>query len=1116
MAKVPKYIPDTPHGDDFFKIHSQIAEMLQKTIVAEDVSKNSFTLGLLGSWGSGKSLTVGKLREKISVNQNILFIEFDVWKYVDTSLYRSILIDFEKDLRIKAGAGLIPESYKVGIKTTEGKNLHDVLYKSTQTATPEIKQADDSLSKLIEKWEKTPKGKIISFFTLRIANTFRVVGKYLISRSELFYFLLISILLFAFLYYYKSNIADFFPFLKDSYLKPVIKVLLFTVFGFSAIELFKESFKDLFKELLPKTNNNIIITSPPTFAQDQFEGIFKGVVNEISDNGNKKIVIIFDNIDRCESNVTIQILTGLKTFLDQKNCFYLIPCDDLRIKRHLTKTKRAEDDYLDKIFQAYIRIPLIEGDDKIIFIEKCIELADFELIKKDELKISQILTLAYKAETPRQIKRFFNDFISYYRLAEIVDPNKEILLKDIALFTFMIAIKQKWSEVENVILDNPNFFKELENYNGKLDIVPKDCYQFIDNCVSWIDHTVDPANFIYLKNSKNSSNQVQRIFIDNFNEFKITTPLIQQIEKYLSNLKTSNRFILFESGIERLKEIIESKNNEIEEHLLPDLFQVYFRIIMLHNSSETENKKQSFFLSHSNFIAKHIEKINTLDLNLIPNIEKQLCELIRKAEMSENVIELYNSLKNQFDINNIKLIFDKITYDEYIRLHQLAINTNKEKLITVLTPHTIEAIANTLSFNKDENLFIQLIDYLNDSDKINPTKLIISSKISQTFGQIQSHPSSHPYDNFILKALSALNSSDWSETDKNNFNTYLDARLQLFFTQGQNDLGINYCIEGIRNGIPIVQNYFVANGQPNLNGQNIFTPFIERVNEPVLEIGIDNAGIRDNILRISSAYNIQSKVFEKLNFDFIQRKIDLLIYNHAHWLIDLLKQYDIRKAQNFDVNLLDAFEKNVVEKYILTFPDLIYSQYVAVLDQLKNDQNKNHFIEKAVEHFRISPVANAPQIALLINKVNFEVETVMSKIYNNSKMQLIEIDNQELFKGLVTKLSGRDREDYLDRIFIKVNTDLKTPGQTKIILQSISSILSSEDLQNKQRVVVDLIKELFKPSREEADIKVGMELLKSLKNGNRNRNLGVDDNIKQLLNTENKSEALKNELKELL
>lgn len=932
----------------------------------------------------------------------------------------------------------------------------------------------------------------------------------------MFYFLLLTILLFSFLYYYKSNISEYIPFLKDSYLKPVLKFLLFTVFGFAALELFKESFKDLFKELLPKTNNNIIITSPPTFAQDQFEDIFKGVVDELSDNGNKKIVIVFDNIDRCESNVTIQILTGLKTFLDQKNCFYLIPCDDLRIKRHLTKTKRAEDDYLDKIFQAYIRIPLIEGDDKITFIEKCIELADFELIKKDELKISQILTLAYKAETPRQIKRFFNDFISYYRLAEIVDPNKEMLLKDIAFFTFMIAIKQKWSEIENVILENPNFFKELETYNNKPEIVPKKCYQFIEICVSWIDHTVDPANFIYLKKSNNSSNQVQRIFIDEFNEFKITTPLIQQIEKYLRTLKTSNRSILFESGIERLKDIIESKSSEIEEHLFPEILKVYFGILMLHDSSEAENKKQSFFLFHSSFIAKHIEKIKSLDVNLIPAVERKVCELIRETGASEDILKLYNSLKDQFDINNIKLIFDKVTYDEFIRLQQLALNTNKEKLITLLTPHTIEAIANGLIFNKEENLFIQLMDYLEGVEELNPTKLIISNKVSTLFGQIHTQPTVHQYDNFILQALSTLKKTDWSDTDRNNFNSYLSARLQQLFPQGQNDPAINYCIEGIRNGIPIIQDYFVANGQPNLNAQNIFLPFIERINEPVLKIAILDPPLRENILRISTAYNLQGKVLEKLNFEFVQQNLDLLIYNNPNWLLEMLKQHELLSTQVAAPLLLDAFEKNVIDKYITTIPELIYSQHVAVLGQIKNMKNKNYFLEKAVEHFRGSPVAHATQISFLINTINNDPENVLSKIYSNSKIQLLEIDNHELFKGLTAKLTGRDREDYLERIFIKVTSDLKTPGQPKVILQNLSNTLSSQDLQDKQRIVVDLIKELFEPSRDEADIRIGMELLKSLKNGNRNRNLGVDDSIKKLLDVENKPEALKNELKELM
>ncbi len=256
--------------------------------------------------------------------------------------------------------------------------LHAILYKSTQVATPKLDIAEDWISKLCHKWNnKSNFGKVGSFLLLTPLSVIWSTLKYIFTRGKLFYFLIFTGILFSYAFYYRSNIEALMPFLNDKYLKPIFRYLAFSVLGLSALELIKESFKDLFKEMLPKTNNNVIITSPPTFAQDQFEDIFKQVIENISSNGSKKIVIVFDNIDRCESNVTIQILTGLKTFLDQKNCFYLIPCDDLRIKKHLRKTTGTEDDYLDKIFQAYIRIPIIEGDDKITFIEKCIELADF-------------------------------------------------------------------------------------------------------------------------------------------------------------------------------------------------------------------------------------------------------------------------------------------------------------------------------------------------------------------------------------------------------------------------------------------------------------------------------------------------------------------------------------------------------------------------------------------------------------------------------------------------------------------------------------------------------------------------------------------------------------------
>ncbi|MBA3704372.1 MAG: hypothetical protein H0W84_00285 [Bacteroidetes bacterium] len=1108
MGKIPKYIPDTPQGADFFKIHTQIAEMLNKTILSEDVSENSFTFGLLGSWGSGKSLTVGKLKDKIITNNNVIFFEFDVWKYFDTSLYRSILIDFEKALKIKSEAGLVPESYKTGIKTTEGKNLHDVLYKSTQVVTPDIKKTEDQLNKLIETLEKNKMGKLLSFFSLRIINTLWIIGKYLISRSELLYFLLGIGLLFSWAYYYRSNIEIFLPFLKDPFLKPVLKFLLFTVFGFAALELFKESFKDLFKELLPKTNNNIIITTPPTFAQDQFENIFKGVIDQISDNGNKKIVIVFDNIDRCEANVTIQILTGLKTFLDQKNCFYLIPCDDLRIKNHLTKTKRAEDDYLDKIFQAYIRIPLIEGDDKITFIKKCIEKADFELDKQNESKISQILILAYKGQTPRQIKRFFNDFISYYRLAETVDPNKEILLKDIGYFTFMIAIKQKWPEVENIILQNPNFFKELDSSS-----VPPECFRFVDNCISWIDHSIDPANFIYLKDTKNSSTQVQRIFIDGFNEFNITSALIQQFGNYFQSLNSTNYFILYESGIERLKEIIELKKGEIDEYLLLELFKVYFKNILIHSRSAIQNKKRTYILSHSKFISDHIQLINRIDINQKPDVEREICGVLRNNGPSEDAKNLYTSFKDQFSIANLKLIFNQISYDEFIKLHPFTIITDKDKLLKIFEIGNIETIANQISFNRDESSFINLVHYLISKSEIIPTRKIVSSKIILMFTQIQNHPNDHPYDPFILNGLFVLDSHCWEQNEKSTFNTLLNARLNLLVRNGSINPVVNYSIEAIKNEIPCVENMFAPTGQQNLNALNVFTPFIDRITETALIVGVENDIIKNHIIKIACSYNLESKVIAKLNFHYLQSKLDLLVFDHLNWLSELLKQHELRGAEITDPSLLDGFEKSVIEKYILLHPNLIYEQYQALLPLIKSDTNKNYYIEKSVEHFRSKHQENIMPISFLINSLNNNSHNTISNIYVNSKIQLVEIDNNDLFIGLIGKLKNQERQDYIDRIFLRIANDIKTSGVSKIILQNMHSSLETKDFQSNQKIVVQIVNELFEPSREEIDNKTGVLILKTLQGQNKKQLFNLEEKLRFLEESEGKSNELKDEIK---
>ena len=67
--------------EDDFGVHTSIAEALENKVIDTDVSENALTIGLFGEWGSGKSLIVEKLYDKLKNKSNIAIINIDVWRY---------------------------------------------------------------------------------------------------------------------------------------------------------------------------------------------------------------------------------------------------------------------------------------------------------------------------------------------------------------------------------------------------------------------------------------------------------------------------------------------------------------------------------------------------------------------------------------------------------------------------------------------------------------------------------------------------------------------------------------------------------------------------------------------------------------------------------------------------------------------------------------------------------------------------------------------------------------------------------------------------------------------------------------------------------------------------
>ena len=160
-----------------------------------------------------------------------------------------------------------------------------------------------------------------------------------------------------------------------------------------------------------KTGKRIIprIESPFQFAKMFDEIIRKRKVG-------KKTIIALDNLDRCRSDLVVEMLSTVKTFMEAKGVIFVVPCDDDALVQHLAGREgfrgEAAREFLRKFFQISITIPpFIEGD--------LLKYVD-GLAKKLAVPVSEgvkDVLIAAVIDNPRRIKQFLNNYIMNYQLA---------------------------------------------------------------------------------------------------------------------------------------------------------------------------------------------------------------------------------------------------------------------------------------------------------------------------------------------------------------------------------------------------------------------------------------------------------------------------------------------------------------------------------------------------------------------------------------------------------------------------------------------------------------------------------------------------------------------------
>ena len=91
-----KFLKDDPietDEKDRFKIHSAYAKTLFDIIGR---CETPFSIGLFGSWGSGKTSVVKLLENLVGTKNEFKYLYFDVCKFSKEPLKRWILLEMEK------------------------------------------------------------------------------------------------------------------------------------------------------------------------------------------------------------------------------------------------------------------------------------------------------------------------------------------------------------------------------------------------------------------------------------------------------------------------------------------------------------------------------------------------------------------------------------------------------------------------------------------------------------------------------------------------------------------------------------------------------------------------------------------------------------------------------------------------------------------------------------------------------------------------------------------------------------------------------------------------------------------------------------------------------------
>lgn len=196
-------------------------------------------------------------------------------------------------------------------------------------------------------------------------------------------------------------------------------------------------------------NNNFETKSTTQNFRIIFESSIKKLIGK-----NKKLVIFIDDLDRCTDSTIIKLLEGIKLYLSTSNCIFIFGMDQTNVLKAL-KNNNINDEYLDKLFQSIIRIPMSKNYEKF-FMNTIIDnhFDDYlDNVTKKESFIQILISILEK--NPRKIKNFMNSMRFYWNM------KKNDL--DIEIFVLFHYLRINYEDIFNILERDHNLLINLLN-----------------------------------------------------------------------------------------------------------------------------------------------------------------------------------------------------------------------------------------------------------------------------------------------------------------------------------------------------------------------------------------------------------------------------------------------------------------------------------------------------------------------------------------------------------------------------------------------------------------------------------------------------------------------------